>query len=247
MIPNILQKLKEIEKSHNIKILYAAESGSRAYKTNTPTSDYDVRFIYKQLDNPYISVFPTKNNISLKIEDNIDIFGWDIKTALFLLHKSNTSILECIANPEPYIDCNLSNSWLETINPYLDYASLYNHYKGIGYNSLKQSKYSIEPEDILKSTLNASRAALSIDYIKEFQAFPPIEFNALLRATNNEDTNNIGKLLNARKNNTEFNTDSLREINKFIEEKLETKYNFPNIDKTPLIEKIDKIYKKLIL
>ena len=39
---NIQLKLKEIEKLKNIKILYACETGSRAWGFPSPDSDYDV-------------------------------------------------------------------------------------------------------------------------------------------------------------------------------------------------------------
>ena len=42
----IIQKLKEIEQTENIRILHAVESGSRAWGFPSPDSDYDVRFIY---------------------------------------------------------------------------------------------------------------------------------------------------------------------------------------------------------
>ena len=46
-VDNLVQiKLAEIEKIHNIRIVYAVESGSRAWGFASPDSDYDVRFIY---------------------------------------------------------------------------------------------------------------------------------------------------------------------------------------------------------
>ena len=42
----IKEKLSQIEKRENIRILYACESGSRAWGFASPDSDYDVRFIY---------------------------------------------------------------------------------------------------------------------------------------------------------------------------------------------------------
>lgn len=42
MKKEICATLTEIEKQHNVKILYACESGSRAWGFPSPDSDYDV-------------------------------------------------------------------------------------------------------------------------------------------------------------------------------------------------------------
>lgn len=44
----ILNELKNIEKTENVHILLAVESGSRAWGFASPDSDYDVRFIYSR-------------------------------------------------------------------------------------------------------------------------------------------------------------------------------------------------------
>jgi hypothetical protein len=43
---HILTVLKQIEKDYEISILYACESGSRAWGFPSKDSDYDVRFIF---------------------------------------------------------------------------------------------------------------------------------------------------------------------------------------------------------
>ena len=42
----ILERLAAIEQTEAVRILYACESGSRAWGFASPDSDYDVRFIY---------------------------------------------------------------------------------------------------------------------------------------------------------------------------------------------------------
>lgn len=42
----IRDKLREIETAETVTILYAVESGSRAWGFASPDSDYDMRFLY---------------------------------------------------------------------------------------------------------------------------------------------------------------------------------------------------------
>ena len=43
---NIREMLQQIAQQNQIKILYACETGSRAWGFTSPDSDYDVRYIY---------------------------------------------------------------------------------------------------------------------------------------------------------------------------------------------------------
>lgn len=45
-LERIRSDLKTVEKEHDCRILFAAESGSRAWGFSSRDSDYDVRFIY---------------------------------------------------------------------------------------------------------------------------------------------------------------------------------------------------------
>ena len=43
---NIEARLTAIEEEHDVRLLVAVESGSRAWGFPSPDSDYDVRFVY---------------------------------------------------------------------------------------------------------------------------------------------------------------------------------------------------------
>ena len=53
MRDRIMKKLDEIEKTEEVRILLAVESGSRAWGFASTDSDYDVRFIYFRPEDEY--------------------------------------------------------------------------------------------------------------------------------------------------------------------------------------------------
>ena len=91
---NILvpQKLRELEKEHQVEILLAVESGSRAWGFASPDSDYDVRFIYVRPKNEYLRLDRKRDVIELPINDLLDISGWELDKTLHLLHRSNPTL-----------------------------------------------------------------------------------------------------------------------------------------------------------
>jgi predicted nucleotidyltransferase len=62
----IIEKLREIETQHAVKILFACESGSRAWGFASPDSDFDVRFIYAYNRNSYVSIENKRDVIELR-------------------------------------------------------------------------------------------------------------------------------------------------------------------------------------
>lgn len=102
MLDVIKEKLDEIERRENIKILHCVESGSRAWGFASPDSDYDVRFIYVRPKEFYLRLDKTRDVIEWQLDDTLDINGWDIKKALQLLHKSNPTLFEWNSSPIVY-------------------------------------------------------------------------------------------------------------------------------------------------
>ena len=94
--------MDEIEKSENVRIIHAAESGSRAWGFAAPDADYDVRFIYVRPKEFYLKLERTRDVIEWEQNDLLDINGWDLQKALRLLHKSNPALFEWNHSPIIY-------------------------------------------------------------------------------------------------------------------------------------------------
>ncbi len=84
MIEEIKKNLKQVEIANDITILYACESGSRAWGFASPDSDYDVRFIYVRPLRNYLSIRDRRDVIEVPVNEILDISGWDIRKALQL-------------------------------------------------------------------------------------------------------------------------------------------------------------------
>lgn len=54
----IMTQLDHIERAHDVRVLYACESRSRAWGFASPDSDYDVRFVYVHPIKWYLTVEP---------------------------------------------------------------------------------------------------------------------------------------------------------------------------------------------
>ena len=93
------EKLAEIERDYGVRVLWAIESGSRAWGFESPDSDFDVRFIYKHKQDFYLRLNEQRDVIELPIDDTWDVSGWDLDKTLKLLYKSNPTLFEWLQSP----------------------------------------------------------------------------------------------------------------------------------------------------
>ena len=98
----IQQQLTRMEALHDVRILLAIESGSRAWGFASPNSDWDVRFLYVPRLPWYLRVNPPRDVIELPISGDLDINGWELRKALGLMQKCNPTLLEWLDSPLIY-------------------------------------------------------------------------------------------------------------------------------------------------
>ena len=96
------EELRRIEQAYDVRVLYACESGSRAWGFASQDSDYDVRFIYVHSRDWYLSIEDRRDVIEEPISDSLDISGWELRKTLRLLRKSNPPLLEWLKSPVVY-------------------------------------------------------------------------------------------------------------------------------------------------
>jgi len=179
MQESIQELLKNIEVSHNIEILYACESGSRAWGFASPNSDYDIRFLYRHSKEHYLSVFDSKETIEIPIKDDLDPGGWDIRKALGLLGKSNGALIEWLHSPIIYSNKdNFREQWQSLTSDTLNVIHLSNHYLGLA-NQIRRRKLQAKKPSA-KSYLYACRALLSSQWVQQREKAPPVPFASLL-------------------------------------------------------------------
>jgi predicted nucleotidyltransferase len=178
MKETILQKLCELEQKHHINILYACESGSRAWGFASSDSDFDVRFIYARKVNDYLSIIDTSDVLGLPVNEVLDIGGWDVRKALKLFLKSNSPLYEWLQSPIIYQqNSNFAEELCRLMPVYYSLRSGGNHYISMASNTLKDD---LQSEHVkLKRYFYALRPALACQWIVEKQTVPPMEFHKL--------------------------------------------------------------------
>ena len=216
----IIEKLAQIEREEDVKILHAVESGSRAWGFPSPDSDYDVRFIYVRKPEYYLKLEKTRDVIELPINDMLDINGWDLNKTLRLLHDSNPTLFEWMSSPIVYRQTDFIDRLSPILDSYFSCKSGLHHYL-----SMAEGNY----RDYLKSDMvkikkyfYVLRPVLACKWILHKQTKPPMLFSALMESELEP---------------------SLRPVVKHL---LDIKINAPEIKEIPKIEEINNYLDKVM-
>jgi uncharacterized protein len=176
----IASQLQQLATQEQIEILYACESGSRAWGFPSPDSDYDVRFVYLRPLAWYLSIEDHRDTIDLPVNSLLDINGWDLRKALKLFKGSNSVIYEWIRSPIIYQNCrNLQSELLNLAPKYYASRAGIHHYLNMTINCYRDHLQSDTVK--LKKYFYALRPILAAKWIVEYRSFPPMVFGELLK------------------------------------------------------------------
>lgn len=175
----IEEKLAEIEEKENVRVLYAVESGSRAWGVESPDSDYDVRFVYVRPGNDYLSLQEKRDVIEWQLDEVLDINGWDLKKTLVQFHKGNATLFEWANSPIVYKTTNEWKEIYESCRQYFSEKTALYHYYGTANSTFKQ--YLQDDEVKYKKYIYALRPLLACKFIEEHHSIPPVRFEELLK------------------------------------------------------------------
>jgi len=176
----ILHRIEAAEREHDVRVLLAVESGSRAWGFASPNSDYDARFIYVHRQNWYLSVAleEQRDVIEYPIVDDIDLNGWDLRKALRLFWKSNPAFVEWIQSPIVYVQVGGFAAAARDLLPSVySVTSGAHHY----HSTAKTFRGYLTAETVpLKKYFYVLRPLLAARWLERYGTAAPIEFARLL-------------------------------------------------------------------
>ena len=220
----IQDSLSRIETEKDVRILYACESGSRAWGFASTDSDYDVRFLYLRRTDWYLSINieHKRDVIERPVAELLDVNGWDLRKALKLFRKSNPPLLEWLKSPIVYRDEGAVAERLRQFLPdyYSPTASMY-HYLHMARGNFRDH---LRGEQVwLKKYFYVLRPILAIRWIERETTSAPTEFGVLVENVVDSAAlkDEIEKLLEAKRAGEELDRGPwIPLISEFIESEL---------------------------
>jgi len=207
MTQRISQVLQQLEQQHQVRVLLAVESGSRAWGFASSDSDWDIRFIYVHPVPWYVSVVTRRDVIECMLDDRqLDLSGWDLRKALALLRKSNPSLHEWLHSPIIY---QQDQTFMQRITAlegdYFNPRAAFHHYLhiAINHNERYLQRHGVQ----LKRFLYFLRGLLACQWVATRRTTPPVLFSDLVDATVNDNSvrHAIGVLLQLKQTSKEHN------------------------------------------
>jgi uncharacterized protein len=185
----IQRRLRTLEDMRKVRVLYAIESGSRAWGFASTNSDWDVRLIYVPTDvRWWLTVEPTRDVLEnadlpdyLKAGD-VDFAGWDLRKFFGLVSKSNPTAFEWLQSPLIYTE-----QWpfwhdvrMESEKFFSPKAAL-GHYVSMAKHNYREHLRDGKADTVkLKKYLYIARPLLCCHWVSQWGSPPPLPFMSVL-------------------------------------------------------------------
>ncbi|MDR0611078.1 MAG: nucleotidyltransferase domain-containing protein [Planctomycetaceae bacterium] len=177
--PTITQHLTDLTRQYDCRLLFAAESGSRAWGLPSPDSDYDIRFIYAHAAHWYLSIEDRHETIETVFPDNIDISGFELRKALRMFSVCNVSLNEQIQSPVVYGgDLEFIARLTALIPVYFQKKRALFHYFKIAEQAFNQGMQGLSIG--INRFFYVVRPLLACEWIEAHETMPPTEFQKIL-------------------------------------------------------------------
>jgi uncharacterized protein len=179
MKARIVAELERIQKQHEVRVLLAVESGSRAWGFASPDSDYDVRFIYAHPNDWYVSIAEPRDVIEEMLPGDLDVCGWDLRKTLRLFAKCNLALNEWIGSPMTYAEVpEFRRQLAELVPAFFNPIAAMNHYCNMAERALTENY--ADGRIGIKKLFYVLRPLYACRWIEHLQTQPPTEFDQLV-------------------------------------------------------------------
>jgi uncharacterized protein len=181
-VKQIDARLDAIEADDRVVIVWAIESGSRAWGFPSPDSDYDCRFLFVRQEDDYLSPWTRRDVIETPLEGDLDVNGWDLGKAIKLLLKGNAVVIEWLTSPIAYRgDSWIREGLLDLARRFTDRDAVTRHYLHLG-EGQRKSYFSDDKNVALKKLFYALRPAAALRWMRLHpdERIAPMHFPTLM-------------------------------------------------------------------
>ncbi|GAA4695258.1 hypothetical protein APR04_002522 [Promicromonospora umidemergens] len=172
-------RLDRVEEEQGVSIVWAIESGSRAWGFPSPDSDYDCRFLYARPVADYLGLRPRRDVIETPLDRVFDLNGWDVRKAFGLMVKGNATVGEWLRSPIVYRgDAVLRDELVALADDVVDRHALTRHYVHVARNNLAL----LATSGVAKKFFYALRPAVTLRWmrVRDDSTLPPMDLPTLV-------------------------------------------------------------------
>lgn len=182
VVQQIQARLDEVETEHGVAVVWAVESGSRAWGFPSPDSDHDCRFLHVRPLEDYLSPWRPRDVIETPLDAVLDVNGWDLIKAVQLATASNATVAEWLQSPFVYRgDSDFAAELLQLCREVVSLPAITRHYHHVGRSHWNRSGAGEGNTIALKKLFYAIRPAAALHWMRTHcSPLPPMHLPTLL-------------------------------------------------------------------